>query len=87
VTAEQQVVPVGLREGEANSRWLSEHPEVVEAHRGEWLCVVDEQLVAADADWHAFAAKVKPYEDRPGQLILRVPTDEELRTERVHWGR
>jgi hypothetical protein len=73
-----RVAPPGLREGEANTRWLSGHPEVVEAHRGEWLCIADEQLVVAEADEALFAAKIKAYDDRPGVFIVRIPTLEEL---------
>jgi hypothetical protein len=73
-----KVAPPGLRQAEANTRWLAQHPEVVDAHRGQWLCIADEQLVVAETDWRVFAEKVKRYADRDGRYIVRVPTAEEL---------
>jgi hypothetical protein len=78
VSAEAKGAPAGLRAAEANTRWLAEHPEVLRAHRGQWLCVVDAQLVVADADWRAFAEQVKRYANRDGRYIVRVPTSDEL---------
>jgi hypothetical protein len=72
------VLPAGLREASANARWLAAHPELVQSYAGHWLCIVDEQIVAADADEYAFQQKVGRYADREGVYILRVPRPDEL---------
>src|SRR5205085_2520170 len=59
MSAAPKTAPAGLQAAEANTRWLAEHPEVARAHRGQWVCIVDEQVVVADPDWRAFAEKVK----------------------------
>jgi hypothetical protein len=76
------VAPRGLREAEANTRWLSDHPEVARRHHGHWLCIVDQRLVVAEADWKVFAEKIQSYADRDGRYIVRIPASEEL--EAVH---
>jgi hypothetical protein len=78
-----KVAPPGLRQGEANTRWLANHPGVVEAHRGEWLCIADEQLVVAEADWQVFAEKIKRYAKHDGLFVARIPTLDELQVIRA----
>ena len=75
---QRATLPAGLRTAEANTRWLARHPEAWREHAGEWLCIVDEQLVVAERDRRRFAEQVQQVGDRDGALILRIPTGEEL---------
>lgn len=72
------LLPAGLRASEANARWLSSHPDAWERHAGEWLYIVDEQLVVAENDQRVFTEKVRQIGEHDGALILRIPTPEEL---------
>jgi hypothetical protein len=73
------VLPAGLREASANAGWLIEHPEAIRRYPGHWLCIVDEQIVVADTDEHAFQRHAQRFADREGVYILRVPMPDELR--------
>lgn len=78
MSVEAGVAPPGLQEAEANARWLADHPAVVRAHYGEWLCIVDQRVVVAEPDWQVFIQRVQPYQNCGGMYVLRVPTREEL---------
>ncbi len=58
----------------ADWEWLRTHPDVLAAHAGRWICVLDQQVVVSEADEAAFDEQVQ----RGGfmaeaPLIMRVP--------------
>jgi len=71
------ILPFGLQAAEANTRWLARHPRAWMEHAGEWLCVVDGELVVAERERGVFAERVGQLTDADGALILRIPTAEE----------
>jgi hypothetical protein len=58
----------------ADWEWLRTHPDVLAAHAGRWICVLDQQVVVSEADEADFDEQVR----RGGflaetPLIMRVP--------------
>jgi hypothetical protein len=67
-----------MRVGEADKAWLQEHLEVLEPHRGEWVVIYKQQIIAHSRDGRV-AARTGNARTYPGALLLYVPTAEEVR--------
>jgi hypothetical protein len=67
-----------MRQGEADDRWLQEHPEALAPYRGEWV-VIHGRRVVAHSGQTPDVARAAPADKYPGALLLYVPTEEEAR--------
>ena len=65
-----------MRQGEADGRWLAQHPEVLEPFRGQWVAVHGGRIVAHSPDGRE-VAQAAPSSRYPGVLLEYVPTHEE----------
>ena len=72
-----------MRVGEVNREWVDEHPEVLEAHRGEWVVVHEGRVVAHSPDG-VEAARVIPERALSGALLEYVPTRAEADAVHLH---
>ena len=65
-----------MRQGEADDRWLQEHPEALAPYRGQWV-VIHRRRVVAHSGATPDVARAAPADKYPGALLLYVPTEEE----------
>lgn len=45
--------------------WLAEHPEEISKYMGEWIAIVDEEVIAHGRDLEELHKKVKKLKTRP----------------------
>jgi hypothetical protein len=71
-----------MRLGEADDRWMQEHPEALEPYRGEWVVVYRQRVIAHDRDGKK-VARAAPAQDYPGSTMFYVPTREQAEGIRI----
>ena len=84
-TEQIEVTPTildAMRRGDADRRWLAEHPRVLEPYRGEWVVVHRGRIVAHSPDGSDLTRNGDA-RTQPGALVFRVPTKEEAEAVRI----